>query len=72
MSSIEYTNRPGEGEKRRVIWTDTNWIGLHQAWVDELVADGYELIDRRTKSPSPQEAQADKAGKNIGKLQRMW
>ncbi len=51
MSSIEYTNYPGEGEKRRVIWTDNNWIGLTDRWVQELVDKGYEFIDRRSNVP---------------------
>ena len=50
MSSIEYTNYAGEGEKRRVIWTDANYIGLTNEWVAELIAAGYEFIDNRKKT----------------------
>ncbi len=33
--------------QKRVVWTDTNDLGLTQAWVDRLVSEGYELDDRR-------------------------
>ena len=46
MSSIEWTPKP------RVIWTDTNYLGLTEEWVAELVAEGYEFIDRRTNHMS--------------------
>ena len=34
--------------EKKVVWTDTNNIGLYQEWVNELVASGYTLEDRRT------------------------
>lgn len=42
MSSIEFA------PSRRVVWTDRNNLGLTEEWVAELVAKGYELVDRRT------------------------
>ena len=35
--------------RHTVVWDDNNWLGLYQEWVDELVADGYTLIDNRTE-----------------------
>ncbi len=35
--------------QKRVVLTDTNFLGLTDEWVEELKADGYEIIDRRTK-----------------------
>lgn len=47
MSSIDYA------PKKRVTWTDENRLGLDDAWVADLVARGYELVDLRTALPLP-------------------
>ncbi len=43
MSSITWAG------PKEIIWDDTNHLGLNDEWVAELVARGYELIDKRTK-----------------------
>ncbi len=53
MSSIQWSG------KKRVIWTDINSIGLNDEWVADLVADGYEFIDRRTPPKKLREGEID-------------
>ena len=51
MSNIDWVNKI-------VTWDDTNALGLYQGWVDELLADGYSLIDKRS-SPGHRQIDAD-------------
>jgi len=44
MSSINWSHKD-----MTVIWTNTNYIGLTEEWVKELVGKGYKFIDKRKK-----------------------
>ena len=62
MSSIDFLTKT-------VIWTDNDYIGLNDAWVENMISHGYTLIDQRKGHQRPTVIRlGDKPHKGVKKI----
>ena len=48
MTSINFSNIPGQPARRWVVLTDNDFLGMDEAWLQELVDKGIDVPRART------------------------